>query len=58
LGTEQLVRGKQLVNLFPDWSGERFPLYAMYPRRTFMPAKLQAFVEFCSASITSASRSR
>jgi DNA-binding transcriptional LysR family regulator len=58
LGTEQLVRSRQLINLFPDWSGERFPLYAMYPRRRFMPAKLQAFVEFCSASITSASRTR
>jgi DNA-binding transcriptional LysR family regulator len=53
LGTEQLIRGKQLVNLFPDWSGERFPLYAMYPRRRFVPAKLHAFVEFCTASIAS-----
>jgi DNA-binding transcriptional LysR family regulator len=58
LGTEELFRSKQLVNLFPDWSGERFPLYAMYPRRRFVPAKLHAFVEFCSASIASASRAR
>jgi DNA-binding transcriptional LysR family regulator len=58
LGTEQLIRGKQLVNLFPDWSGERFPLYAMYPRRRFVPAKLHAFVEFCTVSIASVARAR
>jgi DNA-binding transcriptional LysR family regulator len=58
LGTEELIRRKQLVNLFPDWSGERFPLFAMYPRRRFVSAKLHAFVEFCSASIASSSRAR
>jgi len=58
LGTQELIRSKQLVNLFPDWSGERWPLYAMYPRRRFVPAKLHAFVEFCSASIASALRAR
>jgi DNA-binding transcriptional LysR family regulator len=58
LGTEELIRTKQLVNLFPDWSGERFPLYAMYPRRRFVPAKLHAFVEFCSASIARAAGGR
>jgi DNA-binding transcriptional LysR family regulator len=58
LGTEHLIRGKQLVNLFPDWSGERFPLYAMYPRRRFVPAKLHAFMEFCSAGIASAAGPR
>jgi DNA-binding transcriptional LysR family regulator len=58
LGTQELIRSKQLVNLFPDWSGERWPLYAMYPRRRFVPAKLRAFVDFCSASIASSPRAR
>jgi DNA-binding transcriptional LysR family regulator len=58
LGTQELIRSKQLVNLFPDWSGERFPLYAMYPHRRFVPAKLHAFVEFCSASLASSPRVR
>jgi DNA-binding transcriptional LysR family regulator len=51
LGTEELIRTKRLINLFPDWSGERFPLYALYPSRRYLPAKLHAFLEFCSASI-------
>jgi DNA-binding transcriptional LysR family regulator len=51
LGTEDLIRKKQLVNLFPDWSGERWPLYAFYPSRRFLPAKLKAFLDFCSANI-------
>jgi DNA-binding transcriptional LysR family regulator len=50
LGTEQLVRSKQLINLFPDWSGERWPLYALYPSRRFQPAKLKAFLDFCVLS--------
>ena len=51
LGTEALVRSKQLVNLFPDWSGERWPLYALYPSRRYQPAKLQAFLDFCMTAL-------
>ncbi len=49
---------KRLVNLFPDWSGERWPLYALYPSRRFQPAKLKAFVDFCAANISSPERVR
>jgi DNA-binding transcriptional LysR family regulator len=56
LGTEGLLQTKQLVNLFPDWSGERWPLYALYPSRRFQPAKLKAFVDFCVANISTAGR--
>ncbi len=58
LGTEELIRSKQLVNLFPDWSGERWPLYALYPSRRFQPAKLKAFVDFCAVNISAAGRVR
>jgi DNA-binding transcriptional LysR family regulator len=51
LGSEDMIRKAQLVNLFPDWSGERFPLYALYPSRRYVPAKLHAFLDFCSANI-------
>jgi len=51
LGTEALVRSKQLVNLFPDWSGERWPLYALYPSRRYQPAKLKAFLDFCTTAL-------
>ena len=36
-----------LVDLFPDWHGERFPLFAFHPSRKHPPAKVRAFVEFC-----------
>jgi DNA-binding transcriptional LysR family regulator len=36
-----------LIDLFPDWHGERFPLFASHPSRKHPPAKVRAFVEFC-----------
>lgn len=48
--TENSVRAlldrKQLVDLFPDWNGETFPLYALYPSRHHPPAKVRAFIDF------------
>jgi DNA-binding transcriptional LysR family regulator len=37
----------RLVELFPDWAEERFPLYAFYPSRKNSPPKVRAFVDFC-----------
>ncbi|NYZ14434.1 LysR family transcriptional regulator [Azospirillum sp. RWY-5-1] len=36
-----------LIDLFPDWHGERFPLYAYHPSRQHPPAKVRAFISFC-----------
>ena len=36
-----------LIDLFPDWHGERFPLFAFHPSRKHPAAKVRAFVEFC-----------
>ncbi|WP_201313407.1 LysR family transcriptional regulator [Dyella sp. EPa41] len=41
-----LVAGGQLVELFPDWPDERFPLYALYPSRHHPSAKVRAFLDF------------
>jgi DNA-binding transcriptional LysR family regulator len=35
------------VELFPDWPGETFPLYAIHPSRRNPAAKVRAFFEFC-----------
>jgi DNA-binding transcriptional LysR family regulator len=51
LGTQELLRSKKLINLFPEWSGERWPLYALYPSRRYQPAKLKAFLDFCTAAL-------
>jgi DNA-binding transcriptional LysR family regulator len=46
-GIGQLLASGALVDLFPDWHGERFPLFAFHPSRRHPPAKVRAFVEFC-----------
>jgi DNA-binding transcriptional LysR family regulator len=38
-----------LVQLFPSWSEERYPLYVYYPSRLLPPAKVRAFVDFVIA---------
>ncbi len=41
-----LIHDGRLVDLFPDWPGERFPLHAIFPSRHQRAAKVRAFVEF------------
>lgn len=45
-GTQALLDAGQLVDLFPDWPDERFPLHAIYPSRHRVPAKVTAFLSF------------
>jgi DNA-binding transcriptional LysR family regulator len=52
LGTKQIVDSGRLVELFPDWPGELFPLYALYPSRQHRAAKVRAFVDFAIAALT------
>jgi DNA-binding transcriptional LysR family regulator len=56
LGAEPLIRAGHLVNLFPDWADERYPLYAYYPSRHHVPAKTRAFLEFVVALTGTAGR--
>lgn len=46
IGAQRLFDCGELVDLFPDWPGEVFPLYAIYPSRRQRAAKVQAFVAF------------
>lgn len=45
-GVESLLASGKLVELFPDWPDERFPLYALYPSRLYVPAKTRVFLDF------------
>ncbi|GAB5094297.1 LysR family transcriptional regulator [Caballeronia sp. LP006] len=45
LGSEHLFTEGKLIDLFPDWPDERFPLYAYYPSRHHPPAKTRAFLD-------------
>jgi DNA-binding transcriptional LysR family regulator len=47
IGCQQLLKSGRLLELFPEWSDERFPLYAIYPSRLHRAAKVRAFIEFC-----------
>jgi DNA-binding transcriptional LysR family regulator len=46
IGVQPLLASGRLVDLFPDWPGEVFPLYALHPSRQHPPAKVRAFIEF------------
>ncbi|CAN5177706.1 LysR family transcriptional regulator [soil metagenome] len=46
LGVDPLLAKGRLVNVFPDWCDERFPLHALYPSRHHVPAKTRAFLDF------------
>ena len=48
LSVEPLVANGALVYLFPDWPGETFPLFAIRPSRRLPPAKVEAFLDFCT----------
>lgn len=45
-GSGELVKKGQLVDLFPDWPDERFPLYAYYPSRINPAARTRCFLDF------------
>jgi len=49
LGAEHWIAEGQLVDLFPQWPDETFPLFALYPSRNHLPAKTRKFLDFISA---------
>jgi DNA-binding transcriptional LysR family regulator len=46
IGVQRLIQQGALVEVLPDWRGERYPLYALYPSRHLPAAKVRAFVDF------------
>src|SRR5216683_2558743 len=51
LGLEHYFRSDALINLFPDWSDERFPLYVYYVSRNYVPATVRTFIDFIIDSL-------
>lgn len=51
LGLDHHFRSGALINLLPDWSDERFPLYVYYISRSHVPAKVRAFISFITESL-------
>jgi DNA-binding transcriptional LysR family regulator len=46
IGLNPLLARKELVQVLPDWSDERYPLYAYHPSRHLPPVKVRAFLDF------------
>lgn len=51
LGLQHHLASGTLINLFPDWSDERFPLNVYYVSRNHVPAKVRAFIDFILGSL-------
>jgi DNA-binding transcriptional LysR family regulator len=51
LGIEDQLHSGALVNLFPEWTDELFPLFAFHPSRHLPPAKVRAFLDFVIAAV-------
>jgi DNA-binding transcriptional LysR family regulator len=51
IAVKDLLKEGRLINLFPDWPDETFPLHALYPSRHHPAAKVRAFVEFVQRTV-------
>lgn len=51
LDINHLLKSGRLINLFPDWSDELFPLYLYHTSRRNVPLKLRTFIDFIVASL-------
>lgn len=47
LNVGHLIAKGELIELFPEWPGETFPLYVIRPSRRLAPAAVEAFLDFC-----------
>ncbi|WP_337269438.1 LysR family transcriptional regulator [Oryzifoliimicrobium ureilyticus] len=47
LGSRRIRESGRLIDIFPDWPGETFPLYAIFPSRRHRAAKVRVFTDFC-----------
>jgi DNA-binding transcriptional LysR family regulator len=58
LGLDGMLRDGTLVELFPEWDGEHFPLHVYHPSRHLPPAKMRAFLDFILAEVSAPATAR
>lgn len=51
LGIEHHLATGTLVQVFPKWSDQRFPLYAYYPSRRHLPLKTRMMLDFVASLV-------
>ena len=54
IGVRSFIEQGALVELLSDWSGESFPLYALYPSGHLPAAKVRAFIDFVQSRVARA----
>jgi DNA-binding transcriptional LysR family regulator len=43
---DEWLRSRKLVRLLPAWETDLFTVYAVYPSRILLPAKVRTFVDY------------
>lgn len=51
IGVRHLLEQGALVEVLPDWLGDSFSLYALYPSRHLPAAKVRAFIQFVQSCL-------
>lgn len=46
IGVQELLTKGLLIDILPDWPGEAYPLYVLYPAGHLPAAKVRAFIDF------------
>jgi DNA-binding transcriptional LysR family regulator len=54
IGVRSFIEQGALVELLSEWSGESFPLYALYPSGHLPAAKVRAFIDFVQSRVARA----
>jgi len=42
----EALRRKRLIRVLPEWEGDEFSVFAVYPNRKFLPPKVRNFIDF------------
>jgi DNA-binding transcriptional LysR family regulator len=56
IGVQRFIQEGALVELLSEWTGESYPLYALYPSRHLPPAKVRAFIDFVQSRLVRANQ--
>jgi DNA-binding transcriptional LysR family regulator len=51
IGVQRLIDQGVLAEVLPDWLGDSYPLYALYPSRHLPAAKVRAFIDFVQSRL-------
>ena len=56
IAVKPMLETGALVKLLPEWGDERFPIYAVYPSRNYVPPKVRVFIDFVSSAVSKGTR--